>query len=235
VLRVYGWNPAAISVGYNQDVSKEINLDNCKNNNIDVVRRISGGKAVFHDKELTYSFILPESLGLLSKDINESYKEIADALLIAFEKLGISAEVKKVPERIATSICFNSSNWYELLVNRKKISGSAQRRMAGKILQHGSMLIDFDYEKNSLLFNSSNLIDVLSNLRKRITSLKNELNKVISYEEFAEAIKSGFKENFGFEILDDSLSEEEKILAQKLREEKYKTDEWNYKLTAKTI
>ncbi len=238
VLRVYGWNPSAISVGYNQDVNKEINLESCKNNGINIVRRITGGKAIFHDKEITYSFILPESLGLLPKEINESYKEIANALLIAFEKLGIEAEVKKVPERIATSICFNSSNWYELLVNDKKISGSAQRRMNGKVLQHGSILTDFDYEKNSLLFNSNNLIDNINNLKKRITSLKNELdnkNNIIDYKKFAEAIKSGFEENFDFEMIDDSLTEEEMKLAEKLRKEKYSTEEWNYKLIAKTI
>lgn len=234
VLRIYGWKPRAITLGYNQDLS-EINLEKCKELNVDVVRRITGGKAVFHDSELTYSFILPESSGLLPKEINESYKEIANALLIAFEKLGIKAEVKKVPERIATSICFNSSNWYELLVNGKKISGSAQRRMSEKILQHGSMLMDFDYEKNSILFNSINAMDSIHNLQKRITSLKNELNKTVNYKDFADAIKSGFKENFNFDMVDDSLTNEELKLAEKLRKEKYLTEEWNHKLVAKTI
>ena len=121
------------------------------------------------------------------------------------------------------------------MVNNKKISGSAQRRMDGKILQHGSILTDFDYEKNSLLFSSNNLIDNIENLRKRITSMKNELNKTIEYNEFSSALKDGFKENFGFGMVDDSLTIEEKALAEKLREEKYSTEEWNYKLIAKTI
>ena len=235
ILRVYGWNPAAVSVGYNQDIIKEINLGYCKKNNIEIVRRLTGGKAVFHDKEITYSFILPEKLNLLSNNINESYKEIANALLIALEKIGLKAEIKKVPEKIATPICFNSSNWYELLVNNKKISGSAQRRMEGKVLQHGPILIDFDYNKNNLIFNSNNLIDNIINLQKRITSLKDELNKIISYNEIAKAIKFGFKENFNFDIVDDSLTEEEIKLAEKLRKEKYSIEEWNYRLLAKTI
>jgi lipoate-protein ligase A len=232
VLRIYGWNPNAVSVGYNQDLN-EINLDRCKEFGIDVVRRITGGKAVFHDKELTYSFILPENLNLLPKEINESYRTIANALLIAFKKFGINAEIKKIPERIATSICFNSSNWYELLVDGKKISGSAQRRMSGKILQHGSILIDFDYDKNSSLFSSNNFIDNIQNLRKRITSLKNELNRTMKYNELGSALKNGFIENFGFDMADDSLREEEIILAEKLMKEKYLTDEWNYKLEQK--
>lgn len=233
VLRVYSWNPKAVSVGYNQDIEKEINIDECKKNNIDIVRRITGGKAVFHDKEITYSFILPENNGLLPFEVNESYRIIANALVIALKKININAEIKKVPEKIATSICFNSSNWYELLVNGRKISGSAQRRMDGKILQHGPILMDFDYNKNNSLFNKTNTIDNIENLQKRITSIKNEINKIINYNKISEAIKYGFKENFNFEMIDGSLTNEEIRLSEKLVKEKYKINEWNYNLLTK--
>ena len=235
ILRIYQWKPAAISIGYNQNIQKEINIDYRKKNKIDIVRRLTGGKAIFHDKELTYSFILSENLNLLPKDIVGSYKIIAQALVITLKKIGLNAEIKKQKEKIATPICFNSSNWYELTVNNKKISGSAQRRFDGKILQHGPIIIDFDYEKNSLLFNSDNEIDNINNLKKRITSLKNELNKNIDIKELKEAIKDGFKKNFNFNIIDDSLTKEELLLAEKLRKEKYETDEWNYRLLTKTI
>ena len=236
-LRVYGWKPSAISLGYNQDID-EVNTDYCKKNKINIVRRITGGKAVFHDNEITYSFILPEDLGLLPKEINESYKEIANALILALKKFNIDAEIKKTPEKIKTSICFNSSNWYELLVNDKKISGSAQRRIHGKILQHGSILTDFDYEKNASLFNFNNNfgnINDLTNLKNRITSIKNELNMSISHKEFSDAIKNGFKENFNFSMANDKLNHEEITMAKKLSKEKYTTDEWNYKLLTKNI
>ncbi len=231
-LRVYRWKPEAISLGYNQDI-KEINTDYCEKNDIDVVRRITGGKAVFHDKEMTYSFILPEDANLLPKEINESYKKIANALVLALKKFNVNSEVKKTPEKIKTSICFNSSNWYELLVNNKKISGSAQRRISGKILQHGSILIDFDYEKNASLFNHNNNFDNvndLNNLKNRITSIKKESKNIkISYEKLAESIKAGFKENFKFKIAESTLSNEEIMLANKLMKEKYSTEEWNYR------
>ncbi|HJO01607.1 MAG TPA: hypothetical protein QF458_01670, partial [Candidatus Woesearchaeota archaeon] len=149
--------------------------------------------------------------------------------------VGINSEIKKVPEKIATPICFNSSNWYELIVNNKKISGSAQRRFNGKVLQHGSLLIDFDYNKNNSIFNSNNSINNINNLKNRITSLKREINNIINYNNLAEAIKLGFKDNFDFNLIDDSLTNGEIVLAKKLREEKYSTDEWNYKLVAKTI
>ena len=239
-LRVYGWKPAAISIGYNQDIENEINADYCKKNNIEIVRRITGGKAVFHDKEITYSFILPENNNLIPFEVNESYRIIANALVIALKKIGIDADIKKAPDKIKTPICFNSSNWYELLVNNKKISGSAQRRFDGKVLQHGPILIDFDYEKNASLFNSNNDFDTLNNLKNKITSLKNELknnnqyhsktNKIIAYEELAEAIKCGFKENFKFNIVESSLSNKELMLANRLAKEKYSTEEWNYRL-----
>lgn len=234
-LRVYGWRPTAISVGYNQNVQREINIDYCKKNNIEIVRRLTGGKAVFHDKEITYSFILPENNGLLPFEINESYKIIANALVIALKKIGIGAEIRKVSERIETPVCFNSSNWYELLVGGRKISGSAQRRMDGKILQHGPILIDFDYNKNNSMFNSDNNFDNIENLKNRITSLKRELKKEINYNELAKAIKSGFKKNFDFELIDDSLANEEIELAKRLGEEKYKTDEWNFGLRQENL
>ena len=233
-LRIYGWKPA-ISIGYSQNIQKEINLEECKRLNIGIVRRITGGKAVYHDKELTYSFILPENANLLPKDITESYRLIANALVLAIKKIGIKAEIKNQVEKFLTPICFNSSNWYELAVNNKKISGSAQRRFNGKILQHGPILMDYDHEKNALLFKSDNEINNPDNLKKRITSIKHELNKNISYNELTEAVKQGFKENFNFNIVKDSLTEEEKASAEILKKEKYSTEEWNYGLLTKTI
>ena len=236
-LRVYGWKPAAISIGYNQDIENEINADYCKKNNIEIVRRITGGKAVFHDKEITYSFILPENNNLIPLEVNESYRIIANALVIALKKIGINADIKKAPDKIKTAICFNSSNWYELLVNNKKISGSAQRRFNGKVLQHGPILINFDYNKNNSIFNSNNDFDSINNLKQRITSINNELknNKKIGYNELKAAIKFGFRGNFGFDVIDDSLNHNEIELAAKLKEDKYSIEEWNYRLISKTI
>lgn len=234
-LRVYQWSSPSISVGYNQNVNEEINLEKCREHKIVIVRRITGGKAVFHDKEITYSLIVPENAISLPKDVTESCRAIAQGLVIALEKVGLKAEIKKQPERLATPICFNSSNWYELSVNNKKISGSAQRRLNGKILQHGPILMDFDYGMNALLFKSNGAIDSLENLKKRITSIKNELNTEISYGKLASAIKYGFQKNFSFDFLNDDLSSEEIKLTKKLKSEKYLTDNWNFRKKKKVI
>ncbi|MAG91826.1 octanoyltransferase [Candidatus Woesearchaeota archaeon] len=225
-LRLYQWQPS-ISIGYNQDANNEININKSKRYKIPIVRRITGGKAILHDKELTYSFILPQDSLSLPQSIAESYRIIAKALVNAFGIIGIKAELKKQPEKISTPICFNSSNWYELLVNNKKISGSAQRRLNGMILQHGSLLIDFDYEKNASLFKSSQIIDNTESLKKRITSIKKELNKDISYKELAAAVILGFQRNFNMQYYNDPLTHEELKLANKLSHEKYSTDSWN--------
>ena len=227
ILRLYQWKPAAISVGYNQNLEKEINLDYCKKDNIGIVRRITGGKAVFHDDELTYSFILPENTNILPSGVVESYKIIANALAISLKKIGIIASIREIDEKIKTPICFNSSNWYELSANNKKISGSAQRRFEGKILQHGSILLGFDYKKNQLLFNSHNDLDRIESLKKRITSVKNELKKEIDTKKLKMALRYGFEKNFNFKLVDDDLSKEESLLVKKLLEGKYSTDEWN--------
>ncbi|MBI2651033.1 lipoate--protein ligase family protein [Candidatus Woesearchaeota archaeon] len=236
ILRVYGWKPAAISVGYSQDIEKEINLEYCRKNNIAIVRRLTGGKAIFHDKEITYSFILPENSNLIPFEVNESYRVIASALKIALEKIGVKAEMKKAPEKIKTPMCFNSSNWYELAVSNKKISGSAQRRFNKKVLQHGSLLLNFDYEKNSSLFvlNKNDKIS-FENMKQKITSLKNETGRNIGYKELGNTLKQGFKETFNFDILEGNLTDKEIGLAEKLKKEKYSRREWNFEAQIKVI
>lgn len=231
-LRVYQWSSPSISLGYSQNVKEGINAERCRQNGIAVVRRITGGKAVLHDREVTYSFIAPESAIKLPRDVTTAYKIIANALVIALEKVGISAEIKNYPDRIATPACFNSSNWYELTVNNKKISGSAQRRLNGKILQHGDVLLDFDYSNNALLLNpgkAPNSAEKLKKeLEKRVTSIKHELNFNISPPKVAAAIKEGFKKNFKLSFYEGKITAEEAELSETLKNEKYSTAAWNF-------
>lgn len=170
VLRFYRWRPPAISIGYFQKLEKEIDLEECRRRGIDYVRRITGGKAVLHDKELTYSFIVSQDL--MPKSITESYKVISRAILTALENLGLEAEMsEKVKRTQKSSFCFNDPFYYEIVVNGKKIVGSAQVRKNGKLLQHGSILIDFDIEKMCSLFKGGGKI---SQVQEKVTSLNNE-------------------------------------------------------------
>lgn len=224
VLRFYRWRPPAISIGYFQKLEKEIDLAECKRQGIDYVRRITGGKAVLHNKELTYSFVISQDL--MPKSVIESYKIINKAILIAFGNLGLKAGMKGEVKRSQKSpLCFNDPSYYEIVVNRKKIVGSAQVRKNGKILQHGSILIDFDVEKICSLFRTGNRI---SQVQKRVTSLNNELEKEIEFEDLAFALKKGFEKNFGIKLIPDELTRKESIQAQEIATTKFSTREWNH-------
>ena len=226
VLRFYQWQPSAISIGYSQKLKEEINIDMCKKQGINFVRRLTGGKAVLHDKELTYSIILDEKT--MPKTILESYKFISKGLLLALQKIGVNAEMRnEIDKSDVSAICFSEPSYYEIVVNGKKIVGSAQVRKKGKILQHGSVLIDVDVEKLCLLFNYSDK-NVAGKVRKRVTSINNELGKKVFFEEVAEAMKEGFGKNFKAELLPDKLTEEEMASAKILAKEKYSSEEWNF-------
>ncbi|MFA5992282.1 MAG: biotin/lipoate A/B protein ligase family protein [Candidatus Pacearchaeota archaeon] len=216
VLRFYGWNPAAVSIGRFQNIKKEVNLEFCKKNKIDVVRRVSGGGAVFHDKEVTYSLCIKEKNGLFPEDLIESYKSVCEGVIIGIKKLGLRAEYSPIND---------------LLINGKKFSGCAQTRKEGIFLQHGTVLIDIDFDK---MFSAINVSDEkikdkqISNAKERVTSLKKELGREVLIDELVKNIVLGFKENFKIEFKKDHLSEEEIKLAKQLEQEIFKDEKWTY-------
>ena len=224
VLRFYRWRPPAISIGYFQKLEEEIDLEECKKQSIDYVRRITGGKAVLHDKELTYSFVISQEL--MPRSIVESYKVISKAILVTLENLGLEAEMsEKVKRSQKSPLCFNDPSYYEIVVNGKKIVGSAQVRKNGKILQHGSILIDLDIGKICSFFRTGGEV---SRVRDRVTSLNDEMGKRIEFEDLAFVLKKGFEENFNVRLIPDELTRKEKILAQEIAAAKFSTREWNY-------
>ena len=216
VLRFYTWKPAAVSLGYFQSIN-DIDLDFCKKNNIDVVRRLTGGKAVFHDDELTYSFIIDENK--MPKSVIDSYKIISKGVLIALNNLGINARFKDDNvKKSKTPVCLANPSWYEIIVDDKKIAAAAQTRKNGKLLQHGPILFNLDYEKYCSIF-KNNSKRLLEETKKRITSL-NEYKK-ISYENLKKELIKGFQDNFNVEFEESELTKEQKKLVNKLVREKY--------------
>lgn len=224
VLRFYRWRPPAISIGYFQKLKEEIDLEECKRQGIDYVRRITGGKAVLHDKELTYSLVI--SQGLMPKSIIESYKVISRAILIALRNLGLKAHMKEEIKKTQKSpLCFSDPSYYEIVVNGKKIVGSAQVRKKRKLLQHGSILIDVDIEQMCSLFKAGGRV---SQVRERVTSLNDELEKEIEFEDLVPALKKGFEEIFNIRLIPDELTRKENVLAQEMAVTKFDTREWNH-------
>jgi lipoate-protein ligase A len=212
-LRFWRWQPSAVSLGYFQSVDREVDLSVAKKYGVDVVRRITGGGAVFHDYggELTYSVVCKQSD--VPSDIIESYRIICGGLVKGFERLGLSAEFKPVND---------------VVVNGKKISGNAQTRRFGSVLQHGTILIDpnirlmFELLKVSPEKISDKFI---SSVYERVTSITRELGRKPSFEEVRDAMRFGFEASFGVKFEYGQLTQEEINLAEELRE-KYASKEW---------
>jgi lipoyl(octanoyl) transferase len=228
VLRVYQWKPAAMSLGYNQP-TEQINIEECKKQNIDIIRRPTGGKAVLHKDELTYSVIIDTTSKLIPQhhkdNIIESYKIISKGILNALTSLNITAKMKDTkPVKTDTAICFNEPSWYEILHNNKKLVGSAQRRINNKILQHGSILIDVNIPEMCNLFNTDQQ-KAIKQTQERITTIDNISPK--TFKEIADAMKLGFEQNFQLTLREDTLTQEEQQEANKLYKEKYTSKEWN--------
>jgi len=245
-IRFYQWSPAAVSLGYFQNLEKEIDVDVCKNLGIDIVRRPTGGKAVLHDKELTYSFIIRENHPLVNGSILETYKKISGGIIRGLSYLGIKAELvplreklksapsgneakSKIPHSDIKSICFSVPSQYEVQVKGKKIVGSAQVRKREIVLQHGSLLIELEKDKLFSVFNfpSAKIREKLKTGFKA-TSLEEILKEKINFSELSEILPRGFEEEFGARLVEGKLTKQEEKISKDLLENKYSTCEWNY-------
>lgn len=214
-IRFYKWKPSAISIGYFQGIKEEVNLNACKKFNVDVVRRITGGGAVYHDEEgeITYSFVAPEEM--VPKNILESCNKICSSLAKGLKHVGIDAE-------------FSPLN--DVVVNGKKISGSAQTRRYGNVLQHGTLLINLDVKKMfSLLQVSKKKIEDknIEKASKRVTCLSVEIGEV-NEKKVLKALKRGFEEGFDIELIKGEVNGKEMEKTKMLRE-KYASEKWNFK------
>lgn len=209
-IRLYRWNPAAVSIGYFQCLKDEVDLDEIRKAGIDIVRRQTGGGAVYHDHEITYSIIGPEEE--FSEDIQESYQEILSCVIEGLAEVGIKAEYRPIND---------------LLSGGKKISGNAQTRKAGALLQHGTILLHVEPEKmfTFLTPDKSKLSDkpYIKSVKSAVTSVA-ELTQA-TREEVEAAIRRAFVKKY--DASPGSWSRDELDTAAKLVTEKYASETWN--------
>lgn len=220
-LRFYCWKPSAVSIGKFQNIEDEVYLDTCMKYGVDVVRRITGGGTVYHDAEgeITYS-VVADKRDLKARDIADVYAKIYAGIVEALKIFGINADFN---EGDAKS-CPN------LTVNGKKISGSAQCHKREVVLQHGTILLDVNLERMFTLLRvpwAKTCMDVVNVAKHKITSIKKEIGRNISFEEMGRALIEGYKKAFKTELLNGELTSYERGLAEKLCREKYATDAWN--------
>ncbi|KML29246.1 lipoate--protein ligase family protein [Priestia aryabhattai] len=239
-IRFYGWNPPTLSIGYFQKAEKEINFDKVKELGLGFVRRPTGGRGVLHDEELTYSVIVSEEYPNMPKTVTEAYRVISEGLLEGFRSLGLEAyfaiprseEEKNSLKNPRSSVCFDAPSWYELVVEGRKIAGSAQTRQKGVILQHGSILLEIDEDKLFSVFNYPN-DRVKERMQRAFRSKAVAINAIagrkISIEEAKEAFYKGFASALDIDLEPYILSEEEEAYVEELARTKYGSDEWNFK------
>jgi lipoate-protein ligase A len=231
-LRLFGWSPPSVSIGFFQDLEKDIDLAACRLSGIDVVRRITGGRAVLHDAEITYSLVSRENDPLFPPGILGRYQLISEAICDGLLTLGIHAEMEArriKPGNELREFCFSVPAQHEILVNGKKICGSAQARGGGAFLQHGSLLLDFDPASafDLMTRDKSNRREKIQKLEASITSIHAAVRNRPAPVAVCAAISRAIEDKFGIRLKPGRLTSEETALKQRLIEMKYGTDRWN--------
>ncbi|GIP33985.1 biotin/lipoate A/B protein ligase family protein [Paenibacillus sp. J2TS4] len=243
-VRFYGWNPPSLSIGYFQKATHEVDLEEVRRQGIGFVRRATGGRAVLHDKELTYSMIVAEDYPGLPKRVTEAYRVLSQGLLNGFLNLGLDAEMvtlaseeeKAKYESIGSAACFDSPSWYELVVEGRKVAGSAQVRQREVVLQHGSILLDMDAKQLFSLLKFRN-DSVKERLERSFSSKAVAINQLrqergltpVKLEEVEQAFARGIAEGMNIHLEEDELSPYELELAEQLVRDKYGSDDWNFR------
>lgn len=222
-VRFYRWQPSAVSIGRFQNIHNVVNLENCTRNGVDVVRRISGGGAVYHDStgELTYSVIVArEELG--TDDVIETYNLICNGLIKATPHLGVETKYDVGDSRRCPNIT----------VKTRKISGSAQAIKKNVILQHGTLLMNVDLERMFKFLKApkgASEAEIVDFAKRKITSVESELGKPVSIDQACEALRKGFEEALRATFRVEKLTNYELRLAEELKNRKFSVEEWNLK------
>lgn len=217
VLRLYSFRPPAITIGYHQRPERAIDFAAARADGVDVVRRVTGGRALLHDGELTYCVVSPLSAPRAPIS-TELYLRISEALAGALRSIGVRAEVSRgAPGRAmgAAAPCLLSTTRWELTARGRKIAGSAQRSMRGAVLQHGSILLTDASARIERYARSPR-----GRLAGKVTSVSEELGRAVEPGALADAIKRSFAASFGIEWEPFAFSAEEEREVEALAREK---------------
>lgn len=227
-LRIYGWKDPCISLGYNQAITNVLTPDN----NIPFVRRITGGAAILHDDELTYSITCHiDDLGLAikPKNVKQVYKSICTFIIDFYSTLGLKAAFAKdvISQEMGNygNFCFSSYEECDLVIRGKKIGGNAQRRKRDLIFQHGSIPQSIDFSA------IAKVIKINTDLRSKVTSLDGLLGRETQFYSLRSMLADSFKRTFSIDLEQGCLSSEEDKIVNELLENKYLKTEWNNEKT----
>ena len=229
-LRFYGWSPPSLSLGRNQPLA-DADLAACRGADIDVVRRPSGGQAVLHADELTYSAILMQSDPRSEGGVLEAYRRISDGLLLGLQALGVAAIQamgQRDEEHATTPICFETPSEYEVTVGGRKLVGSAQWRSRGGVLQHGSLPLFGDLTRivRYVVMGEREREEKRRLLLGRVVTLEEAAGQRFSFEDGVNALAGGLAQALNLDLVREELSDEERALARALRQSRYAAQDW---------
>lgn len=240
VIRFYEWYPATLSIGYFQKVHQDIDIEEVRRQGLGFVRRPTGGRAVLHEHELTYSVIVDEEYPNMPKTVTEAYRVLSEGVLLGFRNLGLDAyfSVPDTEEKQAdlkqpkSAVCFDAPSWYELVVEGRKVAGSAQTRQKGVILQHGAILLDLDEEKLLSVFKFANE-EMREKMRLKIPEKAVAMNQLVdkpfTIAQCIKAFQDGFQHALKIELIPYELTSEQMAYVEQLEKDKYANNEWNFK------
>lgn len=209
-IRFYTWNPKAVSIGYFQSMHDEVDVPRCRVHGVDVIRRRTGGGAVYHDNELTYSVIAPTHL--FPREIIASYRHICAWIIHGLHTLGIAAEFVPIND---------------IIVSGKKISGNAQTRRKNVLLQHGTILYTVDVDTMFTLLRVPNekvRNTLIQDVKQRVTSVS--LQAHVPFQRLYEVMFETFQRTTNAE--NGRVTQQERTRAQELAVQRYVQDSWTY-------
>ncbi len=230
-LRFYAWAPPCVSLGRNQPLAA-LDVDRCRALGYEIVRRPTGGRAILHTDEFTYSVVAPPDLPVMQGLVLDSYLRLSRGLVAGLARLGIRAEPAPGSARTgpnASAACFEVPSAYELMANGKKLLGSAQNRRARVVLQHGSLPLYGDLTR---LVECLALADEAERAKLRLAlnghaaTVEQLLGRRVSFEQVAAAMQDGFAEALGLRLEPAELTPVELTLAEQLLRQQYEDPAW---------
>lgn len=235
-LRFYDWQPPCLSLGYAQPIS-DADQGALMDRGWDLVRRPTGGRAILHIEELTYSVIGSHHEPRLAGSVLESYQRLSRALLEALQQFGAEAESKEQEVQAANAtkgpVCFETPSHYEITVRGKKIIGSAQARRKEGILQHGSLPLTGEINRivQVLSFpDEASRNQAASRLAQRAATLESVLGSRVNWLTVAQTLQEAFSHALNLQLEPGSITEAELQRAQVLIEQKYRHPSWNFRV-----
>jgi len=242
-LRFYTFTPPAVTFGYFQ---KNATLNNTyiKQAGFETIRRVTGGRAVLHYKDLTYSVIIHKSSGFYTDSVLENYRYVAESILRGLSKLSIEGELHpsvrnrgEAAAKPSSAICFDSPSFLEIKVGNKKFCGSAQNKAGNCFLQHGTIFLEFDPKLHYLCMTSPDVLkymdeemidDNAKKLKDSVCSIDELPNAgAAGFDVLAGALAEGFSEELKMPLVKQGLSPEEQARFKELLETRYATARWN--------